>query len=54
MSGQKDGLSAPTHTPHTHIKGQHLHRSVEELIFWVLNVPTSEEEPTHAKQAREL
>lgn len=53
MSGQKGALSAPTHTRHTHIEGQHLHRSVEELIFWVLNVPASEKEPTDAKRANE-
>lgn len=42
-----------TYPHHTHIKRQHLHRRVEELVLWVLNVPTAEEEPV-ARQACEL
>lgn len=52
--GRGRGQPQVTATPrHTHIKGQHLHRGVEELVFWVLDVPTAEEEPA-ARQACEL
>ena len=50
------GRGRPQCTPtcyYTHIKGQHLHRCVEELVLRVLNVPTAEEEPV-ARQACEL
>lgn len=29
----------------THVKRQHLHRGVEQLVPWVLNVPAPEEIP---------
>ena len=50
------GKGRPQCTPtphHTHIKGQHLHRRVEQLVLWVLDVATTEEEPA-ARQACEL
>lgn len=56
--GLKPGLwerparCAPTRRP-THIEGQHLHRRVEELVLWVLDVSAAEEEPA-ARQACEL
>lgn len=41
-------------TPYrTYVKGQHLHRRVEELVLRVLDVPTAEEKPA-ARQACEL
>lgn len=53
MAGQEEAAPVLTHTHHTHIKGQHLHGSVEEFIFWVFNVSATEEEPAGAKQASE-
>lgn len=46
------GMPMPSPMPcHTHIEGQHLDRRVEELVLWVLDVPTAEEEAAHGRQA---
>lgn len=37
----------------THVERQHLHRGVEELVPWVLNIPTAEEVSTTERENEE-